>query len=432
MSAEGTVSWSFSAPDPAARRQSFSRSFRPSGAVYVSSVDSLRKHRAFIVSGVSRGVPLPESRAIDVDTAEDLAIAGALAAARSISAIDVAGRRIGPAEPVFVIAEAGVNHNGDVELAHRLVDVAADAGADAVKFQTFDPKRLVSPKASMARYQVLNTGRAITQAEMLAELVLPRAAHRELSDHAKDRGLLFLSSPFDEASADFLDELGVPAFKVGSGELTNHPLFVHLAAKGKPLLVSTGMADMIEVDGALDAIRDGGNPPVCLLHCVTSYPASAGDANLRAIGTMKAAFGLPVGFSDHTEGTHVSLAAVALGACVIEKHFTLDRSLRGPDHRASLLPDELAALVRQIHPVEESLGDGDKHARPAELSLVAPARKSLHAAHDLPRGHVLVASDVVALRPGNGIPPSRLASLIGRKLARDVASGELLEEAHFA
>lgn len=432
LSEEGAVSWAFPELNPGARRHDFSVSYRRSGAVYVASVESLKQHHAFVVPGVTRGVPLPESRSLDVDTLDDLSLAGALMAARPIATVDIAGRRLGPSNPVFVIAEAGVNHNGDVGLAHRLVDVAANSGADAVKFQTFDPKTLVSPKAGMAAYQVENTGRVVSQAEMLAELVLPREAHRELSDHAAERGILFLSSPFDEASGDFLDELGVPAFKLGSGELTNHPLLAHLAAKGKPLIVSTGMADMIEVDGALAAIQAGGAPPVCLLHCVTSYPASADDANLGALHTMQAAFGLPVGFSDHTEGIHVSLAAVALGACAIEKHFTLDRSMPGPDHRASLMPEELSMLVSQIRALELARGDGEKRPRPAELSLIAPARKSLHAARDLPSGHVLIAADVVALRPGNGIPPSRLAALVGRKMARAVVNGAMLEEADFA
>jgi sialic acid synthase SpsE len=284
----------------------------------------------------------------------------------------------------------------------------------------------------MAAYQVANVGKVKSQAEMLAELVLPRDAHAELKAHAEERGILFLSSPFDPASADFLDELGVPAFKLGSGELTNHPFLAHLSKKGKPLVISTGMADMVEVDAALGAVFSHGDPEVLLLHCVTSYPASAEDANLRAMQTMRAAFGLPVGFSDHTVGIHVALAAVAMGAPAIEKHFTLDRTLPGPDHKASLLPEELSELVRNVREIERARGDGAKIPKPAELPLLAAARKSLHAARDLPNGHVLIASDLIALRPGTGLSPARLSALIGRRLSRAVAAGDLLEEGDLA
>jgi sialic acid synthase SpsE len=284
----------------------------------------------------------------------------------------------------------------------------------------------------MAGYQVTNTGLRRTQREMLRELVLPRAAHEELMRHAHARGIEFLSSPFDEASADFLVGLGVPAIKLGSGELTNHSLLGHVAAKGLPLLVSTGMADMAEVDAALEVIARSGDPQVALLHCVTSYPAAPADANLQAIATMQSAFGLPVGFSDHTTGIAVALGAAALGAAVIEKHFTLDRGLPGPDHKASLAGSELQQLVRGIREVEAARGDGVKEPRPVELPLRVAARRSLHAARDLPAGHVLAASDLVALRPGDGLAPSRLAGLLGSKLRRPISAGEQLQEAHLA
>ncbi len=431
LGADQAVSWAWPDLEPGSPRQALPPAFRPSGAVYVSSVESLRQHRAFIVPGRTRGVVLPEERSVDVDDATDLALANAIVEGAPVPSLELGARTLGEGSPCLVIAEAGVNHNGDVKLAHELVDVAANAGADAVKFQTFDPATLVSRTAAMAAYQVGSTGAARTQAEMLAELVLPRAAHRELRTHAEDRGILFFSTPFDEASADFLEELGVLAFKLASGELTNHPFLAHVARKGRPMLVSTGMANLAEVDAALEAIRAAGNPGVALLHCVTSYPAEARDSNLLAMRTLRNAFEVPTGFSDHSQGIDVALAAVALGAVVIEKHFTLDRAMPGPDHRASLDPGELDRMVSAIRTVESARGDGIKAPRPAELPLIVAARKSLHATRDLPAHHVLVPADVIALRPGNGISPARLPGIIGRPLRRPVAEGALFEEDHF-
>ena len=342
--------------------------------------------------------------------------------------IQLGARAIGHGQRCYVIAEAGVNHNGKVELAHELVDVAADAGADAVKFQTFDPARLVSPRAAMAEYQVANTGTRRSQADMLRELVLAPAAHAELMAHAQQRGIEFLSSPFDEISADFLETLGVAAFKLGSGELTNHPLIAHISRKGRPLLLSTGMAELAEVEAALAVADRHGSGGVVLFHCVTSYPAAAEDLNLRAIDSMRSAFGRATGFSDHSQGIHAAVAAVALGACVIEKHFTLDKSLPGPDHKASLEPGELRAMVQAIADTTAALGDGVKQPRPVELPLRVPARKSLHARRDLAAGHVLAADDLIALRPGNGVSPARLDAVIGRRLRAPLAEGDMLNE----
>lgn len=424
------VRWAWPAARPESRRQELPRGVRPNGAVYVSPLASLREERSFFVEGRTRGYVMPPERSIDVDASHDLALAEALVRSRGDAPIVRIGRRpVGPGHPCFIIAEAGVNHDGDLQRAHRLVDVAAEAGADAVKFQTFEPDKLVAPDAAMADYQVLNTGSRQTQAEMLRRLILPRAAHRDLQKHAEDRGLVFLSTPFDEASADFLEELGVPAFKIGSGELTNHRLLAHVARKRRPMLVSTGMADLVEVLDAVDVIRAEGASEVAVFHCVTSYPAHPRDANLRAIETLGGALGVPVGWSDHTEGIAVALAAVARGASLLEKHFTTDRSLPGPDHRASLSPEELAALVRGVREVEESLGDGRKVPRPVELGIVASSRRSVHAARDLPAGHVLFDEDLQALRPGDGISAARLLSLRGRVLARAVRVGQRLAEA---
>jgi len=422
--------WAFPELGPERRRQDLPVAFRPSGSVYVSSFESLERTRSFLVQGRTRGVVLPAEHCVDIDSHEDLALADALLAAASVPGVQLGASKIGHDQPCYVIAEAGVNHNGRVDLAHKLVDVAADSGAHAVKFQTFDPARLVSPRAAMAEYQVANTGNRRSQADMLRELVLPPEAHAELLAHAHERGIEFLSSPFDEQSADFLEQLGVAGFKLGSGELTNHPLIAHVARKQKPLLLSTGMADMPEIDAALAVAAAHGLADVVLFHCVTSYPAAAADLNLRAIASMRAAFRRPTGYSDHAQGIHASVAAVALGACVIEKHFTLDRTLPGPDHKASLEPDQLRALVQAIAETESALGDGFKQPRPVELPLRIAARKSLHALRDLPRGRVLAPGDLIALRPGSGIPPSRLDALLGRRLSAPIAAGELLDEAH--
>lgn len=331
-------------------------------------------------------------------------------------AICVGTRNVGSGEPCFVIAEAGVNHNGDPELAHRLVDAAADARADAVKFQIFDAKHVAAPDASKAAYQAERTNADESQLAMLDRLALPLPVFSGLREHAVERGLVFLSTPFDSGSADALEALNVPAIKVASGEITNHSFLIHLARKRRPLLISTGMCDMTDVADALAIVRRHGNPPVALFHCVTNYPAKPADCNLAAMATMRSAFGTPVGWSDHTEGIHLSLAAVAMGADMLEKHFTLDRALPGPDHLASLEPGELAALVAGVRDIEAARGSGEKRPAESERPLALAVRRSLHAARALPAGTVLRAEDLVALRPGTGIPASQLESIVGRCL----------------
>ncbi len=333
---------------------------------------------------------------------------------------------IGPGRPCFVIGEAGVNHNGDPALAERLIDVAAAAGVDAVKFQTFRAGALVSAGAPKAEYQKLTTQPGESQGEMLRRLELSAETHQHLRQHCRDRGILFLSTPFDPASASYLVELGVPALKVGSGEVTNLPFLRHLARLGKPVLMSTGMSYLGEVEQAVRALRQSGCEQIALLHCVSSYPADPADANLRAIETLRRAFGLPVGFSDHTLGLEVPLAAVALGACLLEKHFTLDRDLPGPDHRASLEPDELGALVRGVRSVEAALGDGRKRPARSELETRSVARRSLAAAVDIAAGSTLTSEALTALRPGIGISPALLDQVAGRRLRRRRRAGELI------
>lgn len=338
----------------------------------------------------------------------------------------IGGRAVGAGAPVYVIAEAGVNHDGDLDVALRLVDAARVAGADAVKFQTFDARQLVTADAPQAEYQARNTGRRTSQLAMLQGLQLDEAAHGRLVEHCRDRGVTFLSTPFDEGSADLLEQLGVPAFKLGSGEVTNLPLIRHVASKGRPMIVSTGMAHLGEVEAAVRAVRLAGSPDLALLHCVSNYPADPADVNLRAMLTLRDTFDVVAGYSDHTVGDEVVLAAVALGAAVVEKHFTLDRARPGPDHAASIEPGALAAMVQRIRAVEASLGHGRKQPAASEQGTAAVARRSVVAACAIETGTVLTAEHLTLRRPGTGLPPSRLPDLVGRAARRDLPAGTVL------
>jgi N,N'-diacetyllegionaminate synthase len=333
--------------------------------------------------------------------------------------------------PVFVIAEAGVNHNGDADRALAMVDVAADCGADAIKFQSFSADKLAGKTADKADYQKRETGEG-GQYAMLKALEMSEDLHRALVARCAAKGVEFMSTPFDEDAADFLLSLGMKRIKVPSGEIVNHPFLTHLAAKDVPLIVSTGMADLAEVEEAVAVIAavraaHGFAAPLekmlTILHCTSNYPAAPGDVNLRAMATIGTATAMPVGYSDHTLGLAVSTAAVAMGAIVIEKHFTLDRTLPGPDHRASLMPDELAALIAQIRTVEAALGSPVKAPTAAELPVRAVARRSVSSARALVAGTVLASDDLALLRPGTGIAPKHHDALIGRRLVRDLADG---------
>ncbi|MEI9897623.1 MAG: N-acetylneuraminate synthase [Chthoniobacter sp.] len=336
-------------------------------------------------------------------------------------------REIGPDRPVFIIAEAGVNHNGDLALARRLVDAAVEAGADAVKFQAFKAEEVVSVGAAKAEYQVATSGGGESQLDMVRKLELSAAAFRELQTYCTQRGILFLATPFDFGSVDLLAEMNVPLFKISSGEVTNLPFLEYVAGQGKPLILSTGMCFLGEVDEAVRLLQRAGVEELVLLHCTSNYPTRPEDVNLRAMQTLGAAFGLPVGYSDHTTGIAVSLAAAALGACVIEKHFTLDRTLPGPDHQASLEPAELTAMVRGIRTIEAALGDPIKQRVASEDGVAQVARRSLVASRDLAAGTVLTRDLIAIKRPGTGLQPALLAHLLGRKLRVDVAYDQLFE-----
>lgn len=324
---------------------------------------------------------------------------------------------------VYVIAEAGVNHNGDVSLARQLIDVAVASGANAVKFQTFKADKLVSRSAEKAEYQK----RAIqadddSQHAMLKRLELEPHEFADLMAYSAECGIAFLSTPFDEDSADMLESLGVDAFKISSGDLTHHTLLRHVAAKGRPMIMSTGMATLLEVLDAAEVIRAAGNPPVAWLHCVSNYPTAPRDCNLRAMDTLASATGDIVGWSDHTTAGAIGLAAVALGARIIEKHYTLSKAMEGPDHQASLEPDELHQFVEDIRAVEQSLGDGTKTPAESEYAMRVAARRSLVARCDIAAGTRIEADMVAVQRPGSGIAPKYHSLITGRTAAKTISA----------
>lgn len=397
-----------------------------SGAFYLTSAGSLRATHAFVQPGVTVALEVAPDRSVDVDTEDDLVVAAARLRARPVAPFHLGDRAIGP-DAVFVIAEAGVNHDGDVAIAHRLIDAAADAGADAVKFQTFVPGALAGATAPTAAYQ-RDRGSGEHQLDMLERLALPEDAWASLQAHAQTRGIVFLSTPFDDASAALLDRLDVPGFKVGSGELTDLPYLARLARLGRPMIVSTGMGDMVEVAAAVDVVRGQGLEQLAVLHCVSAYPAAPGDANLAAMATLRWAFGLQTGWSDHTPGIELPVAATALGAAILEKHLTLDRARPGPDHAMSLEPTELRSMVAAVRATKAAIGDGAKVPTEQERVMAGVARRSLHWAADLPAGTAITAAHLVTRRPGTGIAPARASAFIGRPTVRPVQAGKLVAE----
>jgi N,N'-diacetyllegionaminate synthase len=327
---------------------------------------------------------------------------------------------------ILIIAEIGVNHNGSLSMARKLVDVAKKCGADAVKFQTFTADSIVTSTAVKARYQKKNTSLCESQYSMLKKLELGGREHIVLRDHCRKIGIEFLSSAFDEKSADFLYDIGMRKFKIGSGEITNLPFLRHIASKKCPIILSTGMSTMKEVGEALDTIYSTGNKRVILLHCVTEYPAPYAEINLMAMLSMKKKFGIEIGYSDHSVGLEIPIAAVALGARVIEKHFTLDKNLPGPDHKASADPGEFANMVLAIRNVEKSFGNGIKKPAKCELKNIGVARKSIVASIDIRKGDIFSFSNLTIKRPGIGIKPELLSKLLGKKSKYSFHKDELI------
>lgn len=328
---------------------------------------------------------------------------------------------------VYIIAEAGVNHNGSLETAFALVEKAQEAGADCVKFQTFISENTICRQAEKAPYQKEATGGDVSQLDMVKKLELPFEAFLKLRERCNEIGITFLSTPFDLDSIIFLDAFDMPFWKIPSGEITNLPYLLAIARTNKPVVMSTGMCEMEEIRTAIDVLKANGTPKVTLLHCNTEYPTPFSDANLRAMETMRSSFNVEVGYSDHTPGIEIPIAAAALGASIIEKHFTLDKNMEGPDHRASLEPQELKALVEGVRHVEAALGDGVKRPSPSEQKNIDVARKSIVARCAIQRGEVLTEKNLAAKRPGSGISPMRWFEVLGTQAVRDFAADELIE-----
>ena len=330
----------------------------------------------------------------------------------------------------LIIAEAGVNHNGSLELAKQLVDKAVDAGADYIKFQTFKAEKLVTKTAKQADYQQKNIGKGDSnQYQMLKKLELSPEEHEVLIDYCQKKGIKFFSTAFDFDSMDYLHSLNLGLWKIPSGEVTNYPFLKRIATYNEKTILSTGMCDMQDVRAAVNALYKNGlsKENLILLHCNTEYPTPFEDVNLKAMDTLRKEFGVEVGYSDHTKGIEVPIAAVALGATVIEKHFTLDRNMPGPDHKASLEPTELKAMVAAIRNIEKALGDAEKKVSDSERKNIAIARKSIVAATDIKKGEILTEENITVKRPGTGISPMRWEEVLGTKATRDFHEDELIE-----
>ena len=327
----------------------------------------------------------------------------------------------------LIIAEAGINHNGDMKLAKEMIQKAKDAGADIVKFQTGKTNYVMSKFAGKAEYQKETTGQDGSMLDMCLDLTLPYSAFDELYEECKRVGITFLSTPFTVDSVEYLNRLDMPFWKIPSGEITHLPYLIAIAKTKKPVVMSTGMCTMEEIEASLKVLRENGTKDICLLHCNTEYPTPFEDVNLRAMASMRERFNVKVGYSDHTRGIEVPIAAVAMGAEIIEKHFTLDRNLPGPDQKASLEPDELKAMVDAIRNIEMALGDGVKKPSPSESRNIEAARKSIVALRDIKKGEILTEENIMAKRPANGISPMRWFEVVGTKAVRDFMEDEPIE-----
>lgn len=339
--------------------------------------------------------------------------------------IKIGKKILGYEKPCFIIAEAGVNHNGDIKLAKKLIDAAKEAGVDAIKFQTFKAENLVTKEASMAEYQEKNIGKTETQQEMLKKLELDYNAFKELKNYCDEKGIIFLSTPHTNDTVDFLDNL-VPAYKIGSGDLTNIPFLKNIAAKQKLMILGTGMSTIKEVLETVEAIKSKGNNQIILLHCTTNYPCQEKDVNLRAMQTIKNVTNCIIGYSDHTTSTITPAVAVALGAKVIEKHFTLDKNLPGPDHKASLKPEELKQMVQNIRFTETILGLEEKKPTESEKKIMKVIRKSIVAAQDIAKGTIITKDLLIIKRPNTGIKPKFMGGVVGKITIKDIKHDQII------
>jgi N-acetylneuraminate synthase/N,N'-diacetyllegionaminate synthase len=343
-----------------------------------------------------------------------------------VRSVKIGRRDISAASPVYFIAEGGVNHNGNVDLAKKLIEEAKKAGADCIKFQTFKAEEIVTATAPKAEYQLASTDPRESQLDMLRKLELPKSSYKDLMRYCAKVGIDFLSTPYNFNDVDFLDEMNVDAFKIASGQLTEYPFLKYVAKKKKPVILSTGMSTLKDVKEAIKTIRAAGLKDVVLLQCTTNYPSLLEDAHLRVISTFQKEFGIPVGYSDHTVGNVAILGAVALGARVIEKHFTLDKKMPGPDHVCSSEPQELSAVIRMIRDLETALGSSDKFLAPIELKNARGMKRSIVSVREIPKGSKIPAEALAFKRPATGLPPKELEKVIGKKALRTIPSDTLL------
>jgi len=337
----------------------------------------------------------------------------------------IKNKTIGEKEPCFIIAEAGVNHNGKLDLAKKLVDIAVDAGADAVKFQTFKAEDVSTNNADIARYAKKTVGENIKQVPLLKKLSLEYDDFKTIKEYCDKKGIIFLSTPHSFDAVDFLENL-VPAYKFGSGDITNIPVLKHAAKKGKPIILGTGMSTLEEVKNAINSIKSEGNKQIIALHCTTNYPCQLKEVNLNAMKTMRDKLDCLVGYSDHTQGVTVPIMATSLGAVIIEKHFTFDRNLPGPDHKASLEPDELKKMVKEIRNAEKALGSFNKKPTQSEKETMKFIRKSIFSIVDIPKGYIITKDMLAIKRPGNGLNPKYIDKIIGKKAKIDIKKEEII------
>jgi len=347
---------------------------------------------------------------------------------KMLKEIRIGDRVIGNSSPVFIIAEAGVNHNGDLDMARKLVEEAASCGADCIKFQTFKAERVVTEGAPKAKYQLGTTDSTESQIDMLRKIELKPEYHQELKEYAEHLGLVFLSTPYNFEDIDLLESIEVLAYKVASGQIVEHPFLRKISKTGKPIFLSTGMATLAEIEEALRTIHDQGNDSLVLLQCTTNYPSRIEDANLRVIQTFRSVFDCLVGYSDHTIGAESAIASVALGAKVVEKHFTLDKNLPGPDHSSSMTPEELKSLVTKTHMTETSLGKAQKEPTEIEKKNSIGMRRSIVASRDIQKGEVITSDHITFKRPATGLSPQFYDTILGKRASKDISYDELLQK----